>query len=568
MSVELRLCGGIYRPGQAAPAADSHLALGRVFDPGPEGQAAFLARVAKDPGSLNGRESDLALAWHDGAQDRLILVRDGCGLSPLFYARMAGGGWAFAFDLKELFEIIGEVPPLDEATFYDFCATHYRHVFRDPGRTFHQGVRQVPAGFSVSIGADGAAERRWLRLGFIPEVAMMPPQEASELYVGHLASAVRSRLAALSGENFGFTVSSGMDSASVAALAARELGRPLETWFMAYRDQPESPFDETPGVEALIKATGWKLNRVDLTAPDLLHETKKLMEQVRAPIITVTWLAHHVLATKARAFGHKFLFSGLGGDESLAGEFEHFFVFFADLKAAGKLDLLERETAAWMRLHDHPVHKKSPEVRDDWLKRNVNFETGGIRVDRRRYTAFREYFDPGWVEIREAAAPPIPMPRPYPFFLSNRLFQEMSCETSPPTLWSEALSSRAAGIKGVFPMTSHKCLATALSAPGTSKYENGITKMLLRRAMAGILPDCSRLNPVKTGFNAPLDLWLRGKKLNDDCRDLLSSQKFRSLGWLAPGAADRILDQHLSGERDLMMLLWPLISTALFLELA
>jgi asparagine synthase (glutamine-hydrolysing) len=336
---------------------------------------------------------------------------------------------------------------------------------------------------------------------------------------------------------------------------------------VAYKDQSGSPYDETAGVEALIKATGWRLNRVDLTAPDLLSETKSLMRLVGAPVATVTWLAHHVLAKRAKAFGHDFLFSGLGGDESLAGEFEHFFVFFADLKASGRLDLLEKETAAWIRLHDHPVFKKSAEVRDGWHRRNLDLATGEIRVDMRRYAAVREWFDPVWVAAREAAAPPVPMPRPYPFFLSNRLFQEMSYETSPPTLWSEALSSRAAGVKGIFPMTSLRCLSAALSAPGTSKYENGVTKMLLRRAMAGILPDCSRLNPVKTGFNAPLDLWLRDKALSGACLDLFGSRKFRSLGWLRPGAAETILKQHLEGERDHMMLLWPLISLALFLDM-
>jgi asparagine synthase (glutamine-hydrolysing) len=566
MTLQLLKDGGLYLPGREPGAVDALASRGLVFDPPAGGASQLLASIARDPGLLNGLESDLALAYHDAAADALTLVRDACGLTPLFYAPH-GPGWAFAFSLPALFEIIGGAPPLDEATFYDFTATHYRHVFRDPGRTFHQGDRQVPAGSAVVLSEAGARSERWLRLDFLPEMAAAAPEEASRIYVDLLAESVRLRLAALAGESCGFTVSSGMDSASVAALAAKELGRPLETWFMAYRDQSGSPYDETSGVEALIKATGWSLNRVDLTAPDLLDEAKSLMEALKAPIVTVTWLAHHVLAKRARQFGHSRLFSGLGGDESLAGEFEHFFVFFADLKAAGDLETLERETEAWIRLHDHPVFKKSPEVRDDWIRRNVSLATGEIRVDQRRYSAVREWFDPGWVAAREAAAPPVPMPRPYPFFLSNRLFQEMSYETSPPTLWSESLTSQAAGLKGVFPMASPKCLAAALSAPGTSKYENGVTKMLLRRAMRGILPDCSRLNPVKTGFNAPLDRWLRDPRLNGDCRDLLKSRRFQSLGWLVPGAVDKILDQHLSGERDHMMLLWPLISTALFLEL-
>lgn len=567
MSVTYHEGGGFYSPA-AGPLgqSDSHVSLGQVFNPGGDSPSVLMSKIAGNPAFLNTVESDLSLAYHHAKEDRLTLVRDGCGATPLFYARHEGGV-AFAFDLPSLFRIIGGAPPLDEGAFYDFAATHYRHVFRVPARTFHQGVYQVPAGRSVSIKGDKLDEKLWLDLSFDPLAASMAPMDASKRYVSLLEASVHKRLAALSGKNLGFTVSSGMDSASVAALAARDLGRPLETWFVAYKDQSGSPYDETAGVDALIKATGWKLNRVDLTAPDLLGETKKLMELVRAPIITVTWLAHHVLAKKAREFGHEFLFSGLGGDESLAGEFEHFFAYFADLKAQGHAALLDKETAAWIRLHDHPVFKKTPEVRDDWLNRNIDFASRTIKVDQKRYAAVRKWFNPEWVASREAASPPVPMPHPYPFFLSNRLFQEMNFETSPPTLWSEALTSRAAGLKGVFPMASRECLAFALSSPGTNKYENGVTKMLLRRAMKGILPDESRLNPVKTGFNAPLDLWLRNKKLNSDCRDLFRSQKFRSLGWLKPGSVDAILDEHLSGSQNHMMLLWPLISTALFLDL-
>jgi asparagine synthase (glutamine-hydrolysing) len=524
-----------------------------------------MAELARRPKMMADFESDLALAYYQAKEDRLVLIRDGCGLTPLFYARK-DDGWVAALGLEDLFEFLGGTPPMDEATFFDFVATHYRHVFRDPGRTFHENVRQVPAGRALILSGKGAEETVWLDLSFQADTPGLGPSEASRRYVSLLEENVILRLEALKDRKYAFTVSSGMDSASVAALAAKHLGRPLECWFMAYKDQSDSPYDETKGVDDLIKATGWKLNRVDLTAPDLLDETSALMELTKAPMITVTWLAHHVLAKKAREAGNLHLFSGLGGDESLAGEFEHFFVYFADLKATGQEGLLKKETEAWMRLHDHPVFKKSPEVRDDWLARNIDFANKRISVDRRRYLAVKEYFDQAWWERMESIEPPVPMPHPYPYFLSNRLFQEMNFETSTPTLWSEALSSKAAGVKGVFPMTSPRLLRLALSAPGEFKYQDGVTKMLLRRSLDGVLPDSSRLNPVKTGFNAPLDLWLKSPSLMGDVRDLLSSPPFSDLPWLAPGSVDRILSEHQSGLRNHMMLLWPLISSAIFLQ--
>ncbi|MDR2387210.1 MAG: hypothetical protein LBE80_06465 [Deltaproteobacteria bacterium] len=565
MSLVIKNQSLFYCP-QAQGQEDQYLSYGRVFNP-PAGksQSELMAELAENPRLMGALETDLSLAYYGGKDDKLVLIRDGCGLSPLFFAPK-DGGWVVAFSLADLFEALGAIPPMDEETFFDFVGTHYRYVFRDPGRTFHKNVRQVPAGHALTLSKGEPKLERWIDLSFWPEIPSLGPQAAAEKYVSILDENVLLRLKALSKEKYAFTVSSGMDSATVAALAYRHLGQPLECWFMAYKDQSDSPYDESQGVNELIKATGWKLNRVDLGAPDLLAETSALMDLTKAPMITVTWLAHYVLAKQAKLAGNSFLFSGLGGDESLAGEFEHFFVFFADLKASGQEELLKSETLAWIKLHDHPVFKKSPEVRDDWFKRNVNFENKTIKVDQRRYLAVKEYFNPAWWTELESRQPPVPMAHPYPYFLSNRLYQEMNHETSTPTLWSEALSGQAAGVKGIFPMTSPTLLRLALSSPGTFKYHNGVTKMLLRRALSGILPDSSRLNPVKTGFNAPLDEWLKNPKLIKDVHDLLSSPPFSTLNWLAPGSVDRLLTEHKIGQRNHMMLLWPLISTAIFLQ--
>jgi asparagine synthetase B (glutamine-hydrolysing) len=204
-------------------------------------------------------------------------------------------------------------------------------------------------------------------------------------------------------------------------------------------------------------------------------------------------------------------------------------------------------------------------VRDDWIRRNVDLASGEIRVDQPRYTQFRSYFDPDWVSQMEGSIPAPPMPRPDPFFLSNRLVQEMSHETSPPTLWSEALSSRAGGVRGLFPMASPRLFRLALSLPGTHKYQDGVTKMILRRSTKGLLPDSSRLNPVKTGFNAPLGSWLRNPATAKAALDLLLGSPLAGKGWLPKGGLERILSEHAGGAKNHAMLLWPLIQAALFL---
>jgi asparagine synthase (glutamine-hydrolysing) len=134
-------------------------------------------------------------------------------------------------------------------------------------------------------------------------------------------------------------------------------------------------------------------------------------------------------------------------------------------------------------------------------------------------------------------------------------------------MWSEALSSGAGGVKVVFPMASPYLFRLAYSLPGTFKYENGFTKMLIRRSTKGLLPDSTRLNHVKTGFNAPLDMWLQDPKTAKDALELIKGSSLAKKGWLKKGAIDQILEEHLKGSHNHMMLLWPLISSAIFLDL-
>ncbi|MDR3154254.1 MAG: asparagine synthase [Deltaproteobacteria bacterium] len=553
------------RPHQGLrPPAVPHM-RGRVFSLAADDQDGIQGILA-DPTVLNSLESDASFIWHRPEDDSVRAVRDAVGATPVFYAKTPRG-WALSFSLATLIPLLDPRPTPREDTLYDFLATHYRYIFRDPKRTFHEGVWQLPAGCELTLDGAKAEVSPWLDLGFDPEPSTLRLDEAADRYLSMLRENVSLRLSALAASGgFAFTVSSGLDSSTVACLASELMDAPLECWYVGYSMAKGSPYDETRGVRALTGAKGWPLHPLDLSLPDLAKDASDLMDRTLAPLATVNWLASAAMAKQAAEAGASFLVSGLGGDESLAGEFDHFMYFFADLYSDGQHTLLEKETEAWIRLHDHPVFRKSRETRDNYFKRLINFKTGEIRVDLIRYSQNRHWFDEDWVKSLETRIPPPLMPRPYPYFLSNRLYQEMIYETSPPTLWSENLASSAYWMRGVFPMASPRLFRFALSLPGTYKYEGGLTKMLLRRSTKGLLPEPTRLNPVKVGFNTPLDQWLMDPAFADSVLDRINSSPLPNTGWLIPCAADKIIAEHRSGARNHMMLVWQLLNAALFLE--
>ncbi|MDR0882977.1 MAG: asparagine synthase C-terminal domain-containing protein [Candidatus Adiutrix sp.] len=541
------------------PAGDALHCRGRIYDrpgDGAEARQADLASLARRPELLNQREADLALVSYDAQKRRWRLVRD-FGVTPLYYALLPDGlAWSFTY--AGLLELLGHPRP-DEATLFDYLATHYRYIFREPARTFHQGVRQVPAGAYVDIDERACATHTWLDLSHDPETFRLGPEEATAKLMALIRESVQLRARAATRP--AFTISSGLDSSTVASLAALELG-PIDAFSVGYEGPGAEEYDETAGVGELTRGKDWRWTHLALERPDLIGEARRLIHLTHSPIVTVTWLAYYLMARQLDGFDQ--VFNGLGGDESLAGEFTHFFYFFAELRQAGDENRLKEEVAAWSRLHDHPVFKKNEAVLASYWQRNLDFQTGQIKVDQEVYQANWRFFEPDWLAAYGQAQPP--MPGPYPNFLSNRLFQEISYETTPPTLWGLFMANQALGLTGVSPLATPRLFRLSLSLPGAVKYDCGLTKALLRRGLKGILPESLRLSPKKTGFNAPIHQWFNDPKVAGPALEMLLSGPLAGRGWLKKGAAEQIFKEHQSGQANHMMLLWPLLNASLFLE--
>ena len=69
--------------------------------------------------------------------------------------------------------------------------------------------------------------------------------------------------------------------------------------------------------------------------------------------------------------------------------------------------------------------------------------------------------------------------------------------------------SMAASIESRVPFLDHKLVEFAAGLPSRMKLRGLTTKYILRKAMAGVLPD-EILRRRKMGFPVPIGAWLRG----------------------------------------------------------
>jgi asparagine synthase (glutamine-hydrolysing) len=107
------------------------------------------------------------------------------------------------------------------------------------------------------------------------------------------------------------------------------------------------------------------------------------------------------------------------------------------------------------------------------------------------------------------------------------------------------IASMAHGLEARSPFVDHVFMEFAASLPSTFKLRGVIKKYILKRAVAGILPD-EIVNRRKMGFAVPLAHWFRSD-LKEMTHDLLLGREARERGYFNMPAVTRLLDDHERG---------------------
>ena len=505
---------------------------------------------------------DFALALYDGATGKLWVGRDRFGAKPLYYANKPAY-FAFASQPRALLTMPGMTAELNRRSVALFAACHYRHFDNEPTRSFYRDIEQLPAAHCLCVHDGTTKLQRYWQMDDLPDHDGSET-EMAETYRGLLLDAVRIRLPR--NETVGFTLSGGMDSSSVLSCAAFVTREKQHAFSTVYEDRT---YDESADIQAILPSMVKQWHRVDVSQPDVFGIVERMVQVHDEPVATATWLSHFVLCEQAEAEGFTNLFGGLGGDELNAGEYEYFFYHFADLRQAGCTQALQEEIAQWVKHHDHPIFRKSPDVVDATLSRVVDFTVPGRCLpDRRRLERYASVLDSDFFDLTEFE--PV-MDHPFRSCLRNRTYQDIFRETVPCCLRAQDRNGAAFGVEHIMPFFDHRLVEFMFRVPGRAKIRSGVTKHLLREAMKGLVPDATRTRIKKTGWNAPAHLWFTGRGA-DQVRDLVRSQRFREMGIYRTDAVERILREHERivemgvQEENHMMFLWQVVNLELWLQ--
>ena len=101
-----------------------------------------------------------------------------------------------------------------------------------------------------------------------------------------------------------------------------------------------------------------------------------------------------------------------------------------------------------------------------------------------------------------------------------------------------------------------------------SKYliHKGMTKVILRDSMKGILPEKIRVRKDKIGFQTPQDEWFRHPVFKKYISDLFDSPEFYNMGIIDKNKAKTLYQAHINHKKNMADEIWKWINLDLWFK--
>lgn len=265
--------------------------------------------------ALNRFDGMFAFAVFDTVNGELFLARDPFGEKPLYYTRLRSGAFAFASELQALEKAPGFDARVDPATMAEVLSFQYIGA----PRSIYSSVRKLRPGSWMRVEASGRTTSKSYfafrpgQGGFTDRPMADLADELEEL----LAVSLRRRL--ISDVPLGAFLSGGVDSATVCAVIARKLGRPLMTFSMGFENAPES---ELLTAQAFAEHLG-TMHRASVISPEVSSFLEGIGSILDEPNGDSSCLPTYMLSQFAREHVTVAV-SGDGGDEMFAGYGRYF----------------------------------------------------------------------------------------------------------------------------------------------------------------------------------------------------------------------------------------------------
>lgn len=460
-------------------------ALGFVFHTASDTEVLLAAYVCWGEKCLDKFNGMWSFAIHDERDNTLFCARDRFGVKPFYYVD-SPTEFAFGSEIRQLLPLVERRIAEDDLV-SDFLVCG---LTDHTNRTFFKGIEKLPPGhwLRVDVSTGQIDVARYYLLS--PEPTKANDSDASHSLRILLDDATRLRLR--SDVRVGTCLSGGLDSSTVATLAAKRYTLNSNEAFFAITavSQQASNNEERYAADVATKS-GLNWLCTEPTYDEFASTAEILLDVQEEPFAGPSIMMQYEVMKTARSNGVIVLLDGQGGDETLLGYHRYYAAWLLDhLKRDGVRGFLSAFRAAMQagisprKLIMYLLGAGSAGIRSTFYRWRYSFlKNAELPESLRRFA--RATRDAPAMQVLEITETNLPM-----------------------LLRFEDKNSMRFGIETRLPFLDYRFVEFALGLSTRVKLNKGWTKWPLRAAAKDLLPASICWRKDKIGFEAPDQLWL------------------------------------------------------------
>ncbi|NQU60324.1 MAG: asparagine synthase (glutamine-hydrolyzing) [Rhodospirillales bacterium] len=527
-----------------------------------------------------------AFGLWDEEKKRLFIVRDRIGIKPVYFTRK-DGTFRFASEIKAIL-----ADPKFPRDVEPAALNHYLSFMVAPAPlTMFKDIFKLPAGHILEVDGSGRLEARryWDAVpgkGIDPvDTKGLSEAALEEFYatgiLGRLRAGIDKRM--MSDVPFGVFLSGGIDSSANVALMSQMMDRPVDTFTVGFKDHTH--LNELDYAQRV--ATKFKTNHheVLIDEGDMLGYLDNLVHHQDEPLADWVCVPLYFVSKLAKDSGVTVVQVGEGSDEQFAGYNSYklylqlhrrFWNVFKALPgparhAAAALarglscphtprldriaDILGRgarnQELFWGAAHAYwNIHKDrvlaGPIEGGPWpVLEEAGLDAGGLGASDSGevISALMRSFDSAYPKREE---------------LTRMIHNEFKVRLAELLLMRVDKITMSTSIEGRVPFLDHGLVDFTMDIPHAWKIRGGEQKYILKKALAGILPDEILYRP-KMGFGAPMAEWLRGD-FGRQAENAVLGSPLMDRGYFNRSHIEGRFRDHRDGRRDNALHLWLLFN--------
>lgn len=465
---------------------------------------------------VNHFEGMWSFAIYDRKKKIIFLSRDRFGEKPLFYLKK-NSNFYFGSEVKFIRSLYKNNLNINYDKIRDFLNYGYKSLRKEKS-FFIEDIKEVEPGNNLFVNLDGSVKelKYWnTKLEYNNDLNEKDiVDRSSEIIINSVKKTTRSDVP------IAFTLSGGIDSATLVSIAAKKLNLKFKTYSIIDDDKR---YDERSNINTIVNDINCENRQVKIKSKNTLENLFELIDYHQKPLASIAQLNHYNLMKEIKKDNIKVCINGTMADELYTGYLDHHLQYFSSIKDK---KYKKKEIKYWKEnvlptirnpyFRDYDLYIKNPKTRFHIFDNHDLLNT--FMIKKKKFKFLEKKFSTN--------------------LLQNRMINEIFYENTPQILHDEDLNSMKCSIENRSPFINRELFEFLFSIDSKFYIKNGYKKYILRKSMEGIVHKKILWNYKKMGFNSSIEnlLNFKDKKIkeflfdkNSDIYNFIDYEQFTKL---------------------------------------